>query len=1025
MKSLTKNIISTVVAIMMLVSILPQGVMATDMQENDVIADAKYEFKVYIPKNTVGNVAFYPTTGFDKDNRDVFNEVDSLSYELDSETDKKYDIYTMLVGEGTYSFRASNTEGKSLGGGVIKVPDETIVDSTELDIYEVKVYLRLSKTYIINKYDDEKAEAEDFSITIFNKYGTVTMGDAFVDEKGYSCYPALIYANGNALLYYVTATPSESYADLHSLKEERKSNIAVFKGEKVQSFKLELPKAIPFTIIAPFGAKAYMYDQVLNFNTIKTEPVNITDNGDGTCNFEFVSAGSSYRVSMDGKRTQVGYISGDIGIDEMTLNVKFPDEAVDERVDVWEGRKESGVLLNINERNKLYLEVGESYKVRAYRAPWQIINTDTDNVMIEPDFHYNILSGGDIIDIAQSDGGNAGGNWAEITAKNNGMAILEVSYDAIDVSWSSKTELYGATNPRRTGVFVVTVGEKFGDVSGVDIDGEYHTQYFTGDCGVLQISPEGEKVSVEVANVWSGTLGTWENVAQNSGVFDVPIVNGNNILKITADGITDFRVVRGSKIEPVITNKTHPESKEAVYPGDELTIGFKGLFQWIPKFSGIYNPSRLYAVYQQGENIIESVKSQYNLPETTIDVTVPDDAEKSFVLENGRLTGNSLGSKWSAHRQLTDGGVPANFNASNIPLDDISLPDLIIPIAKNYGGDETEDDDYPDLEEDDFFEPDDDTIDTSNLFFDISENAVKGYVSVSFEDYGKRKSSESGVKYKNQLGEIIEATKVPFAEGDTVASVTLRLLKALDIKATYTGRQNNNFYLSSIGDFTLGGEYYESFGEFDAGAASGWMVKYNNWFINMGASEFEVEDGDMVEWLYTCSLGADIGCDWSNPSAEITGIKFKTDYGTLSPSFDELVTEYTYSVPVYVESICLQAEQENYWTTVTYTSNGRAYRPMEAIDIADGTVITIESAYSRQAGNLPTDTDYVQITIEKNAEEIEADYYSAFCDGFEAKCYLLTEQKLIQIHQKLYQFVFDLWRLSCDFMRKYVETVVG
>ena len=32
-------------------------------------------------------------------------------------TDKKYDIYTMSVKEGTYSFRAVSTDRKSLGGG--------------------------------------------------------------------------------------------------------------------------------------------------------------------------------------------------------------------------------------------------------------------------------------------------------------------------------------------------------------------------------------------------------------------------------------------------------------------------------------------------------------------------------------------------------------------------------------------------------------------------------------------------------------------------------------------------------------------------------------------------------------------------------------------------------------------------------------------------------------------------------------------------------------------------------------------
>ena len=970
-KNQIKSITSIVIALIMLMSLLPPGVFAADEAPNN----KQYNLNIYIPKNTVSNVAFYPTTGFDDDNRDIFNEEDILSYVVDSDTDKKYDIYTMSCAEGTYSFRAIDTENKSLGGGVIKVPAEAIVDSKEQESNDVVAYLRLSKTYITNEYDGEKAIADDFSVKLFNKYGTVTMGDSFIDEKGYSCYPALIYADGNALLYYVTAAPSDEYAYVNSLKEERNGNIAVYKNDKTQNFKLTLSQKIPYTIIAPEESNVFMYDQILNFNTIKIEPANITDNEDGTCSFEFETAGGSYRVSMEGRRTQAGYIPQNISEDETTLNIIFPDGEKDVQTDEWIGRKESGVLLNINERNKLSLDIGESYKVRAYRAPWQIINTDTDNIMIEPDFHFNILSGENVIDIRQTDSGNAGGNWAEITAKSSGVAVVEVNYDAIDVAWSNKSELYSATNPRRTGVFVVTVGENYGDVSGVSIDAEYYTHYFTGDSGVLKISPDGDDVSVEVANVWQGTLRTWKTIIGNNGVFEVPLTNGNNILKITSDGICDYRVIRASQFKTVITNKTNADRTKTVYPGDEITIGFKGLFQWIPKFSGIYNPSKLYAVYNCGENTIESVKSQYNLPETTIDITVPVDAAGEITLKNGRLTGNSLGSAWSAHRQLTDRGVPANFNASNLPLEDLNLPDLTISVSEPSGdsGSSDTDDNFGDDDSSGsgggLYEPENDNIDVSNLKFDISGSEADGYVTVSFVDNGIRKSGEIGVTYKTPLGEIIEAVEVPFKEGDTVATVTLRLLKALDIKATYTGKPTNNFYLSSIGNFTLNGKHYTSFGEFDAGAASGWMIKHNNWFINMGASEFEVADGDNVEWLYTCRLGADIGCDWSNPSAEITGIKFKSNYGTLSPSFESDITEYTYSVSSSVSSLCLRAQLENYWARVSYKSGGKEYKAMEAIPVSDGTIITIESLFSEYMGHTPTDTDSVEITVRKSSND--------------------------------------------------------
>lgn len=965
-----KSFTSLLIVLAMLVYAFPVSILAIS-EENSSLLGAEYTLQVYIPKNTVGEISFYPTLGFDEENRDFFESDTILTCNVDFDTDTKYDIYTIFVPEGLYSFRATDLNGNSLGGGVINVPTEVIVDSGEEESYEITAYLKLCHTYITNQYDGEKATAGDFSVTLTNKLGTVTMGDPVCDERGNFCYPALVYANGNALLYYATFTPSEEYAGLHQVKETQSKNIAVFKGNKVQNIKTALSDAIPFTIIAPSGSQVAMYEQGFNFNTTKTEPASSWDNGDGTTSFWFPYPRSSYRVSLDGYRTQAGYIPEDISEAESTLEVSFGDGAVDAETDGGIGRKESGVLLNINERNKLSLDVGETYKVRAYRAPWQIINTDSDNIMIEPDFHFNILSGETVIEIQETDGGNASGNWAEVTAINEGVAIVEVTYDAIDVAWSDKTETYGATNPRRSGVFVVTVGSEYGDVYGVDLDCEYHTEYFTGDSGILTVMPQGNHVRVEVANVWQGTIRTWKNIVGNYGSFEVPIANGNNILKITADGVTDYRIVRGSKLETVITNHTNPRRTESVCPGDELTVGFKGLFQWIPKFSGIYNPSRVYATYELNGQTVESVRSQYELPETTMSITVPADATELITLTNGKLTGNSLGSVWSAHRQLTDAGVPANFNASGIPLEDLALPDLVISVVQpDASEDNNTNDDAPSDEWDDGLpEIDEGGIDVSNLEFDLSSDEITGYVTVSFQDNGIRKPNESNVTYEIPLGEMIPPVSVPITEEDTIATVTLRLLEALNIKASYTGRPANNFYLVAIGNFSLQGEYYESFGEFDAGAASGWMVRQNQWFINMGASEFPVEDGDRIEWLYTCRLGADIGCDWSNPSAEITGIRFLSDYGTLSPQFSEEVTEYTYTVDGSFDSVCLSADVANYWSTVSYQSGNAAYKPMEAIPVSDGTVILIESAYARYAGDEPSHSDRVQITIRQYSDD--------------------------------------------------------
>ena len=47
--------------------------------------------------------------------------------------------------------------------------------------------------------------------------------------------------------------------------------------------------------------------------------------------------------------------------------------------------------------------------------------------------------------------------------------------------------------------------------------------------------------------------------------------------------------------------------------------------------------------------------------------------------------------------------------------------------------------------------------------------------------------------------------------------------------------------------------------EFDAGNQSGWMYKVNGWFPNYGCSSYYLSDGDVIEWVYTCDLGKDVG----------------------------------------------------------------------------------------------------------------------------------------------------------------------
>ncbi|MCK9862473.1 DUF4430 domain-containing protein [Paenibacillus sp. ATY16] len=99
-------------------------------------------------------------------------------------------------------------------------------------------------------------------------------------------------------------------------------------------------------------------------------------------------------------------------------------------------------------------------------------------------------------------------------------------------------------------------------------------------------------------------------------------------------------------------------------------------------------------------------------------------------------------------------------------------------------------------------------------------------------------------------GVIYPKQKVTFYEGESVFDVLLREMKKNKIHMEFemTPIYNSNYV-----------EGIQNIYEFDCGELSGWMYKVNGWFPNYGASRYALKDGDVVEWVYTCDLGRDVG----------------------------------------------------------------------------------------------------------------------------------------------------------------------
>jgi len=103
-------------------------------------------------------------------------------------------------------------------------------------------------------------------------------------------------------------------------------------------------------------------------------------------------------------------------------------------------------------------------------------------------------------------------------------------------------------------------------------------------------------------------------------------------------------------------------------------------------------------------------------------------------------------------------------------------------------------------------------------------------------------------------GVIYQSRKVTFYEGESVFDVLLREMKnsKIHMEFSMTPMYNSN-YIEGINNIY----------EFDCGELSGWMYKVNGWYPNYGSSRYKLKDGDVIEWVYTCDLGRDIGAEQS------------------------------------------------------------------------------------------------------------------------------------------------------------------
>lgn len=97
-------------------------------------------------------------------------------------------------------------------------------------------------------------------------------------------------------------------------------------------------------------------------------------------------------------------------------------------------------------------------------------------------------------------------------------------------------------------------------------------------------------------------------------------------------------------------------------------------------------------------------------------------------------------------------------------------------------------------------------------------------------------------------GVVLDTTQFSIEQGDTVYDILTEAARTCEIQMENSGAEGM-VYIAGI-------QYLY---EFEFGDLSGWMYFVNGASPSVGCDQYVLQDGDTIEWLYTCDIGKDIG----------------------------------------------------------------------------------------------------------------------------------------------------------------------
>ncbi len=652
---------------------------------------------------------------------------------------ENYQMFYAPLRAGRYAYRAfaknadTGEYDVALGGMILDLPTDGNVDGNAGG--GTSIYLQCNSFYVSSKKADNKSyfTAKDYHVRVdcpIMKTSCV-MGDPYV-KGNYTYYPTMLYAGGNACLYNSYAYPDiDGYIFTQAINQTFQASY--FAGTK----NLTINTAVELTVTVPEEADFGLYFQWNNFNTTEVEPMDKTEDYDGwfhsdgtkKATYQISKGNSNYtwRLSDDTHVTEAGWLASQSKDAEMSFS--FAENAPTDRLShdftklgtQTMLRDEADLQINLDPTG--YAAFEGTKRVRAYRH-WQLINSDPGNIMVEPDFHWNVLADGDAT-VKTVNGGNTTANWADVTAGAKD-SIITVYYDSIDVNpgnYGSHGGLFPATQPNRLGVIVVggtgvqhgtaDADVDFNMAAGVtttrsmDWDYNYDTWFYganeTAPALDFAVKATGD-VAVEYAFVTANAametvMQDYTTVVGQDGRYTVPLADfrtlgagkgGTVILKMTDETGVSYRLVRVAEVTVTAENVSNP--KEAIMPGDQVKLTFRGMYRAVNKISGVFNPTIFKPTYYSGDTKFEGTLGQYQrMDNASITVTIPENiefAEGSETAEVRFTDGYTYGSMYSAANPfaflyaMTDTGTGTNFNAVTVNYYMNHYADAVVTVSR-------------------------------------------------------------------------------------------------------------------------------------------------------------------------------------------------------------------------------------------------------------------------------------------------------------------------------------------------------